>query len=1609
MSDTTGGVPVVRVAHRLPGRVRFRIEIDQRGRLSGLPQRLRQPGILEVRADPLTGSVLVRFDPQSTSDVEIQQAIEHALTDAASPASATSLEPAPLNAQRASIEHRTLRVDSQGHHWQRLRLRVPGLEGNHALARQIEETLEQAGVRVARASVTTGRLLVEHEIETVDLDSILETISGISLPEEPPTVRRTVVPTDRGPLLYAAWRTTATAGALAFLAARQLLGIGPLTTSPLPGLAADTVTVLRGFPAFREGLRRILGPVAADVSTSSVSILAQTANNQQLGLLVSLTESLRLLSALLPWRRAWQRYESELLRSRVTRPAMRITLRPGDRSPFDCRIERGSGEVLCPDGHIEHVRPFRRLPAGSLVLGGELTGLLLAPPPTEPFSRSEPHPPLLRWYLRFITPLAFAYAGFAGLVTRSLAAAARALVLVNARTALIGAEAADLGAVARALRGGALVTALRPHRRLTRPTVLLFDHPGLLIDGLELDRCLLLTDQLTVGSVLTLATRLATDTPWRTALPVSHGHLNGLDPDRFRLAVINLDKFHSLPTEVLASLRDAPLVLGLFEGHADHLVALLPLRPKLRPHLATLHETAKRVGTQLLVRISDGEVPPWLETTGLAIIQNNDPVELVATLRTRGEIVLYVADHGTAGRAFAAAHYSALLTSSRHPVDIPVDVLIPDLGALASLLETGQRRDAAVRDSVVFSLAANVLALGVGLGATPSPILVGLVIGGGAFLALLAGWARLWGGERQTTLPFVDPEPERWGAKSPSETLELLNSRPEGLTSAEVRQRRSAPSFESTEGPWIRALISQLSSPLLAIMAAGAGLSLAVGASLDVAIITGTLIFNVAVGAWQEQRVSRAAVQLAELSAPPARVLRDGQEVTLPATELVPGDVIRLEFGDRVPADARLLTADNLLVDESALTGESLPVIKDATATDERAVVLAGTDILSGNATAVVIATGEATRLGAAQRALHKSDMTGEHLAKRLAQYTRLSLPISLGAGALVTLAGILRGAPVASQLAVGASLAIAAVPEGLPLLSRLSEAATARRLAQRGILVRQLSAVEALGRVNVLCVDKTGTLTYGRMSVRRIVSDGSDEELSPTCSLGARQVIAAALLASPALDRKDALAHATDAAIIEAARRLELPEVNGGDERLEELPFDSLRPYHAVRMRERVVIKGSHEYLLPRCVAVRLADGSDAPCDPGRLQSLHEAALRLAQDGLRVLLVVEGPATIPLDDPRDLVVLGLIGIADALRPRVPDAVRRCHEAGVRVLMITGDHPATAEAIAREAGLPVGPERILNASLLRELEDHTLVERLAQASVVARATPLDKLRIVQLLRAHGDVVAMTGDGVNDAPALRLADVGIAMGWGTAVAREAADLVLTRDDFEAIVDALVQGRSFWRNMRRSVALLLGGNLGELGMIAVPTLFTVTPPLNTRQVLMVNLITDVPPALAIALQQPRYRRLTDLAREGEQALDHTLRIDVLRRAATTAIPAGLVTLWAYRALPAEASTIGFASLVAAQIAQALELGVTGSGLTPSLLTGVAASTLVLAASLTIPPARALLGLAPLSPTGLAATAVAVAATVLSSRLSTTLIRDLPALPAPRPSAVLSPRPA
>jgi cation-transporting ATPase I len=413
--------------------------------------------------------------------------------------------------------------------------------------------------------------------------------------------------------------------------------------------------------------------------------------------------------------------------------------------------------------------------------------------------------------------------------------------------------------------------------------------------------------------------------------------------------------------------------------------------------------------------------------------------------------------------------------------------------------------------------------------------------------------------------------------------------------------------------------------------------------------------------------------------------------------------------------------------------------------------------------------------------------------------------------------------------------------------------------------------------------------------------------------------------------------------------------------------------------------VKGAAEVLAPRCTAARRGDERSQLDEEGR-ERLLATAEDMSGRGLRVLLVCEGSTGGDVEEPRELTALGFLGIADPIRDDVPDAVRRCREAGVRLIMLTGDHPATATAIAAEAGLENGDADVLTGAELGDLDDSELDERLEQASVIARITPLDKVRIVESLRRRGHTVAMTGDGVNDAPALRLADVGVAMGRdGTEVARQAGDVVLADDDFATLVEALIEGRGFWQNMRRALALLLGGNLGEIGLMVGASMLGRASPMGTRQILAVNLVSDVLPAVSVAVQPPEHRELAGLAREGTAALDRPLQLEILRRGAATALPALGAYVVADRAR-LQPQTVAFTSIVSTQLAQTLQLGRHAGGMSGSVAAAVAGTAALLALTVTLPSLQGFFGLAAPSLAALALVGGAAgAAVVIGSRLT------------------------
>jgi len=1638
-----------RLLRATPGRVRVHVPALSEHDPCAVESRLRQlSGVRGVQANPITDNILIRFDPRATDEAALMDHVRHLEQTAPgarageragergrrgawgqAPTQGGRVAPTAEQVGDAIMgdeetqtaptahEHAPRAITTGRGRDKRARITVRGLDRDPDLARRVVERLQRRpGVR-ARASSLTGRVLVEFNAHQEDIRALLSDVADIELPDMPGEDRPSH-PLDPAPLIQSASRTAGAAIGLGLVTARQVAGV--TVSAPGATQASAVIGVVQGFPATRNGLRALLGRDLSDLLFSGSNIVALALSGSPLGLLATGAESLRLLTEVVARRRAFNRYEGLLGAAADARPGATIRLEAGERAPRTARVVEGTGTAIEQDGLPVAVAPGATITAGARAQGGPFVVELQADVPFTPEPRpAPPAPDLPDRYQQALGPVSLAYAVGTGLFTLSPARAFEALLLVNPRTALIGGEVASTNAAARVLRAGVVVVGTRPGRGVRLPDSLLLDGSRVLTDGVELTGAIPLVAAREAVDVQALAAGVAAaaGSPWGAAFRVAGGAsaIGGRFDGTTATASVDGVRY------TLGPLRDADdipaaerlrgrggVLLALRDTRDDRVIALFTLRPRLAPGAAELVTACRRHGVELgLVGRGDPVAARALAHThriDVALLPEDDLVAAVRTRQRTGARVAVLSDSARAAEAFEACDLAIGLTSGRGGrFSARADLLAPDLAACVAIVEAGAAREAAARDSVALSVVAN--AAGVVLGAR-----------GGAGLArasyavylttlatLVDGWARLRGGERarSTVAGLVDPRPERWGRRDVAEVLASVHSAEQGLTTAQALERRKVAPAPPRRHELTRAIGDQLRSPLVGILAAGAGLSLALGSPLDFALIGATIGVNVAVGAWQERRAGQAAAALERLGAATARVLRDGALVTIPAAEVVPGDVLTLAPGDRVAADARVLEANNLEVDEAPLTGESLPVPKGTDGgTDESRVVLEGSDITVGAGRAVVVAVGRDTRLGATAAALSVDEAETSPLGARLAHMFRQVLPLVGAGGAIVVASGLLRGQALLPTLAVGASIAIAAVPEGLPLLAGVGQAAVASRLAGRNALVRRLGAVEALGRVDVACADKTGTLTEGKLALTlvasldhdaRVGTDGTDTPRGDAAngedalSEELRRVLLDAALASPHPDAADADAHPTDVAVVVGAEREGLGDAIRA-ERGPEAPFDPARSFHATVVDGRLAVKGAPEALAPRCATVRRADADQSLDDAGRAALLARAE-DLAGRGLRVLMVAEGPKDGgTVDDPCGLVALGFVGISDPLRTDVPAAVRRCQEAGIRVIMLTGDSPATARAIAREAGLLDGGGEVLTGTDVAELHNGDLARRLENAAVIARVTPLDKLRIVESLQGHGHTIAMTGDGVNDAPALRLADVGVAMGrGGTEVARQAADVVLADDDFATLVEALVEGRSFWRNIRRALGLLLGGNLGELGLVVGASVLGLASPLVTRQILAVNLITDALPALAVALQRPADRNLAALAREGEGSLDKPLRDDVLRRGVSTAAPALAAFIVALGAggLP-QARAVAFASIVTTQLAQTLDAGRAEGGLTRPVVAAVAGSGGLLVAALTVPAVRDVLLLAVPTPLGWALIVAGAPAAVLLSRV-------------------------
>ncbi len=733
--------------------------------------------------------------------------------------------------------------------------------------------------------------------------------------------------------------------------------------------------------------------------------------------------------------------------------------------------------------------------------------------------------------------------------------------------------------------------------------------------------------------------------------------------------------------------------------------------------------------------------------------------------------------------------------------------------------------------------------------------------------------------------------PIPWHSRDVDEVLKLLGATPVGLTSSDAKRRLETYGPNELQAsdrgsPW-RTLAAQFKNVLILILLSATLVSGVLGHPLEAFVIAVIVLFAVLLGFVQEYRAERALDALRKLAAPVAHVWRDGVETALAARDLVLGDIILLRAGDRVPADVRIARAIGLANDEAALTGESIPVEKtDAALADPRLAIgdrtnmaYAGTLVAYGRGQAVVVATGMSTEFGQISRLVQTVETGRTPLQDNLDRLgATLGKAALLVVGLIVSL-GLWRGLPPLDVFIFGIALAVAVVPEALPAVVTISLALGVRRMVKRNALVRRLPIVETLGSTSVICSDKTGTLTRNEMTVRRLFTGGADVFVSgigydPTGEFHGPagkvvpsgdlfELLSAGVLASDARlifrdDRWHVEGDPTEGALIVAAAKagVDQAELNQRWPRIHEIAFTSERrrmtTLHTAGGRTTAYSKGAADAVVADC-EFELRGGVDAPLTSADRARVHEVERQMADGGLRVLAVARKQPATPEDAERRMTLLGLVGMMDPPRVEAKAAVRTCEEAGVTPVMITGDHPLTARSVASELGILKG--RVISGRDLESMTDADLERDVTNISVYARVSPADKLRVVGAWQRRGEVVAMTGDGVNDAPALKKADVGIAMGiTGTDVSKEASGMTLLDDNFTTIVAAVEEGRIVFGNIKKYLTYLLSSNVGEIVLMAGAALAGLPLPLTAVQILYVNLATDGLPALALAVDPP-----------------------------------------------------------------------------------------------------------------------------------------------------------
>ncbi len=759
----------------------------------------------------------------------------------------------------------------------------------------------------------------------------------------------------------------------------------------------------------------------------------------------------------------------------------------------------------------------------------------------------------------------------------------------------------------------------------------------------------------------------------------------------------------------------------------------------------------------------------------------------------------------------------------------------------------------------------------------------------------------------------------KWHALEPAAALEVLKSDlNQGLTDTEAKSRLGVygpNEIEETKkiSPW-KLLLSQFKETLILILIAAAVISILIGEAIDSAVILAIVLASAGLGFYQEYRAEQSLALLKKLAAPTATTIRDGQVKVVPTRELVPGDLIILDPGDKVPADARIIEQMNLQIDEASLTGESVPVPKSSKTLElevplqERSnIAFSGTVVTYGRGKASVFATGMGTEFGKIARLIQSDEQEPTPLEKRMDELGNWMIKVLLVTVSLVSLLGILHGRGLLEMFLWGVSLAVAAVPEALPAVVTGALAIGVYRMARRNSIVRHLPATETLGSTTVICSDKTGTLTKGEMTVKKVYAQGrafevtgvgyeprgnfnpalassEDDSIRFACLCGAlcndamltEQVGAWKIVGDP-----------TEGALVVAAAKagLDVQALRNESPRVGEIPFTSERKMMTTVQRTKnglylVSSKGAAEIILEKCAKIR-NNSSDEMLDQELRQNILRTNDEFASNGFRILaiaykLVDKLPNEIDERIERDMSFLALMAMIDPPREEAAQAVALCEKAGIRVAMITGDHKLTATWVAKELGILREGDLALTGAELDKLGDEEFAAIVDKVTVYSRTSPEHKTRIVQALKMKGNVVAMTGDGINDAPALKKSDIGVAMGiTGTDVTKEASDMILADDNFATIVAAVYEGRGIFENIRKYLTYLLSANIGEILIMAAAGLLALPLPLLAKHLLFVNLATDGLPALALGTDPPDPLVMERPPRDPKESIFATVR--------------------------------------------------------------------------------------------------------------------------------------